>query len=119
MMNFEEKCNFEIKELEAAKIWKSNHNPPIFKLVRKLGFKVPFPHYNSFLNNALSNGIFFGVIWGASMYFISWNQGNLPIVIMLASALFAGAFFGLAMASYFRYSFKKHKLTPWHEMKNA
>ena len=48
MMNFEEKCNFAIKELEAAKIWKSNHNPPIFKLVRKLGFKVPFPHYNSF-----------------------------------------------------------------------
>jgi len=118
-MNYEQRCAFAAKELEAAKIWKSNYNPPIVKLSRKLGFKFPFRHYNSFLNNALSNGIYFGVVWGLFMYFFTWKNTNMPVVIMLSSALFAGAFFGLAMASYYRYSFKKHKLTPWNEIKNA
>lgn len=118
-MTYEEKCNFAIKELETAKIWKSNYNPPIVKLVHKLGFKVPFPHYNSFLNNALSTGIYFGFAWGLFMYFFAWNTQNMTVAAMLSIPLFAGAFFGLAMASYYKYSFKKHKLTPWHEIKNA
>lgn len=118
-MTYEEKCKFAIKELEAAKIWESNCNPPIVKLARKFGFKVPFPHYNSFLNNALSTGIYFGFASGAFMYFSAWNEQNMSLAAMLRSALVAGAFFGLAMASYYRYGFKKHKLTPWHEIKNA
>lgn len=118
-MTYEEKCNFAIKELETAKIWKSNYNPPIVKLVHKLGFKVPFPHYNSFLNNALSTGIYFGFAWGLFMYLFAWNTQNMTVATMLSIPLFAGTFFGLAMASYYQYSFKKHKLTPWHEIKNA
>ncbi len=118
-MTYEEKCEFAIQELEAAKIWKSNYNPPIVKLARKLGFKVPFPHYNSFLSNALSTGIYFGLAWGLFMYFFAWNKQNMSPSVMLATALFAGAFFGLSMACYYRYSFKKHKLTPWHEIENA
>lgn len=117
-MTFEEKCSFAIQELESAKIWKSNYNPPILKLLRKLGFKVPFPHYNSFLNNALSTGIYFGFAWGLFMYFFAWDKENMPVTVMLTTALFAGAFFGLSMALYYRHSFKKHKLTPWHEIKN-
>lgn len=118
-MTYEEKCNFAIRELEAAKIWKSNYHPPILKLIRRLGFKVPFPHYNSFLNNALSTGIYFGFAWGLFMYLFSWNKENISINVMLTTALAAGTFFGLAMASYYRYGFKKHKLTPWHEIGNA
>jgi Mg/Co/Ni transporter MgtE len=102
-MTYEEKCNFAIKELEAAKIWKSNYNPPIVKLV---------------LSNALATGAYFGFVWGIFMYFFAWNTKNMSITAMLSTALFAGVFFGLSMASYYSYSFKKHELTPWHEMKN-
>lgn len=35
-MTYEEKCNFAVQELEAAKIWKSNYNPPITRLLRCL-----------------------------------------------------------------------------------
>ncbi|GHG66515.1 hypothetical protein GCM10010919_14260 [Alishewanella longhuensis] len=118
-MTYEEKCNFAVKELEAAKIWKSNYNPPITRLFRKLGFKVPFPHYNSFLMNALSSGIYFGCAWGLLMYFFAWKTQNMSPSVMLSTAIFAGAFFGIAMASYYRYSFKKYRLTPWHEIKDA
>lgn len=117
-MTYEEKCDFAVKELEAANIWKSNYNPPILRLLRGLGFKVPFPHYNSFLNNALSTGIYFGCAWGLVMYFFVWNTQNMSLIAMLSTATFAGVFFGIAMASYYRYGFKKHKLTPWHEIKS-
>ena len=43
-MTYEEKLNFAIKELIAAKILKSEYNPPNLKLARRLGFKIPPPH---------------------------------------------------------------------------
>jgi hypothetical protein len=118
-MTYEEKCKFAVKELEAAKIWESNYNPPIIKLLRKLGFEVSFPHYNSFLRNALSTGIYFGCAWGVFMYFFVWNAQNISLAVVLSTVVFAGAFFGISMASYYRYGFKKHKLTPWSEIKSA
>jgi len=118
-MTFEEKCNFAVKELESAKIWKSNYNPPITRLLRRLGFKVPFPHYNSFLVNAFSTGIYFGCVWGLCMYFFAWRTQNISPAVMLSTAIFAGAFFGIAMASYYSHCFKKHKLTSWHEIESA
>ncbi|GGW73517.1 DUF6404 family protein [Alishewanella tabrizica] len=118
-MTYEEKYNFAVKELEAAKIWKSNYNPPITRLLRRLGFKAPLPHYNSFLKNALCTGIYFGCAWGGFMYFFAWSTQNISPAVMLSTAVFAGAFFGIVMASYYRHVFKKHKLTPWHEIKRA
>lgn len=118
-MNYEEKCSFAVKELEAAKIWKFNYNPPITRLIRRLGFEVPFPHYNYFLKNALSMGIYFSFGWGLLMYFFVWNTKNISSASMLLTAIFAGAFFGVAMASYYSYGFKKYKLTPWHEIKSS
>lgn len=118
-MTYEEKCNFAVKELEAAKIRKWNYNPPITRLLGKLGFKIPFPHYNSFLINALFSGIYFGCAWGLIMYFVTWQTQNMSLAVMLSTAIFAGAFFGIAMASYYRYCFKKYKLTPWHDIKSS
>src|SRR6478735_2812770 len=89
-MTYEEKCNFAVKELEAAKIWKSNYNPPIISLLRRLGFKVPFPHYNSFLSNALSTGIYFGCAWGLFMYFFMWKTQNISPALMSLTAISAG-----------------------------
>jgi hypothetical protein len=83
-MNFEEKCYFAIQELENAKIWKSNYNPPFVKLLHKLGCKVPFPHYNSFINNALVTGLFFGLFWGGIMFFLC---GELKISRLMKSYL--------------------------------
>ncbi|MES2825620.1 MAG: DUF6404 family protein [Pseudomonadota bacterium] len=118
-MTFEEKCSFAIKELENAKIRKSNYNPPFLKLIHKLGFNVPFPHYNSFANNALGSGVFFGLSWGLFMYIFVWSAQNMPVPAIVLATVGAGAFFGITMASYYKYGFKKYKLTPWHEIKNT
>lgn len=116
-MTFEEKRRLAIRELEKARIWEPNYNPPIIKLMHRLGFKVPFPHYNSFLHNALFTGTLFSVLWGASMYFFAWKEQQIPLRVIVIALFSTGLFFGACMASYYRYGFKKYKLTPWHEMK--
>jgi hypothetical protein len=118
-MTFQEKCNFAIKELENAKIWKSNYNPPLIKILHTLGFEVPFPHYNTFLSNALITGSFFGIGWGLIMYFMFWSKQNMPFIAIVAGCIFAGVFFGSSMAMYYKHGFKKYKLTPWQEIKSA
>lgn len=118
-MNFEEKCQFAVKELDNAKIWKSNYNPPLIKLLHKLGFKIPYPHYNSFIRNAVFTGLFFGVTWGILMYLFLWKSESMFLKSMATTASFAGILFGLCMASYYRYGFKKYRLTPWSEMKKV
>lgn len=112
-MNFEEKCNYAIKELEKAGILESNYNPPFTRLLHKLGFEVPFPHYNSFIKNMLFTGIFFGVFWGLIMHLFFWSVST---YISIVSASIAGVLFGIAMASYYMYGFKKYNLTPWDEI---
>jgi Family of unknown function (DUF6404) len=118
-MTYEEKCNIAIREIETAKLWKSNYNPLLVKVFEMLGFKVIPPYYNSFFNNALITGIDFSLCWGIFMYILAWNTQNMQATVILSVVLFTGIIFALAMASYYTYSFKKYKLTPWHEIKNA
>jgi len=101
-MTFEEKYDFAIKELENAKIWKSNYNPPLIRLLHKMGFKVPFPYYDTFTNNALRMGIFFGTFWGLLMFITTWQQQKTPLIIVLLGSLVAGALFGILMAGYYK-----------------
>jgi hypothetical protein len=67
-MTFEEKHNFAIRELQNTKIWKLNYNPPLTRLLHKLGVKVPLPHYNSFIYNFIAISCFMGLVWGSFMY---------------------------------------------------
>lgn len=118
-MNFEEKRHFALQELKNAGIWESNYNPPIVKLIHKLGLQMPFPHYISFIKNTLGMGAIFGIFWGLTMYFFVWGTQNVALMVVVLSSVLGGAVFGIAMASYYRYTFKKYKLTPWDEMKNT
>ena len=52
-MSFQDKLEAAQKELSEANIWKSNHNPPISVLLRKIGFNIRPFHYCSFKSNFL------------------------------------------------------------------
>lgn len=113
-LNFEDKYDFALNELGRSKIWPSNYNPPLVRLIRHLGFKVPPPHYNSFFGNAILMGTMFGILWGVLMYLMLWQSQNMTTASMLTAVGIAGSLFGLSMASYYKYSAKKNALTPWH-----
>ncbi len=58
-MSYHSKLIAAHEELEQAGIWKSNFNPPLFRLLRKLGVKYPPPYYRSFQSNFLTSFVFF------------------------------------------------------------
>jgi uncharacterized membrane protein len=115
-MTFEEKYGRAIQELEAAKIWKSNYNPPLMRLFHKLGLKVRLPHYNSFLSNLVIMGTFFGFFFGLLMYFDTWRTQEIPVGRITIAIAIAGICFGVSMAVYYKYSAYRNKLTSWEKI---
>lgn len=62
--DFDSKLERAHADLDAAGIWPSNYNPPIYRLFRKLGLQIRPPHYQNVLKQALSMGVIFGIIFG-------------------------------------------------------
>ncbi len=52
-MDYETKLQLAHKELSDKGVWKSNYNPPLVKLLRKLGLCFPPPYYQSFFANVM------------------------------------------------------------------
>ena len=115
-MSYQDKLEAAQKELNETKIWKSNYNPPIFVLLRKLGLNIRPLHYNTFVGNFLFASIWFGVVWGLLMWFTTWQPQNMPIQIALISSLSAGLLFGFFMAIYYKRSAKKNNLSNWQQL---
>jgi hypothetical protein len=115
-MSFQNKLEAAQKELNEANIWKSNYNPPIVVLLRKLGFNIRPFHYCSFKSNFITASLWFGIIWGIIMWFTSWKNDHMPIQIAIFTSLLAGVVFGLFMALYYKRSAKKNNLSNWYTL---
>ena len=97
-------------------IWRSSYEPPLLRLLWRLGVNAPPPHFANFGSTALFMGAGFGVLWGGLMWVISWSRTGVPSSTAALSSTFAGALFGLSMASYYAYGRRKHKLPTWREL---
>lgn len=115
-MSFEKRKEAAVQELRKSDIWISNSMPPALLICWKFGIEAKPPHYNSFLNNALSMGICFGAVWGGLMWFIQWRSLDFSVSGAIASALAAGIIFGVAMATYYKSSARKHRLSNWEDL---
>ena len=115
-MSFQDKFEAAQKELNETEIWQSNYNPPVSVLLRKLGFSIRPFHYCSFISNFLASSIWFSGVWGLIMWFTTWQFNDTPIQFALLTSLFAGLFFGLIMALYYKHSAKKNNLSDWHAL---
>lgn len=115
-MSFEEKYQKAIQELQATRIWKSNHTPPIHKLARAFGMEARPPHYSKPLNIFVLNGVYFALVWGVLMWFLFWSHDQMSAAVAIITSIVAGALFGGFMNLYYRISARKHNLTPWDEL---
>lgn len=118
-MSFEKRKEAAIRELNKSGIWKWNSMPPALIISWKLGIKAKPPHYGGFLKNALLMGSSFAAIWGILMWFVQWRALGFSVSGAIASALAAGAFFGVATAAYYRFSARKHRLSNWADLSPA
>jgi hypothetical protein len=115
-MTFEARLAAAHQELASKGVWHANYNPPLFRLLRRLGCPVKPPHYQGWLANVLGFGISIGLFWGLLMWFFSWRgTGIAPAAALYQTALFV-SFFGPTMASWFWFRCKQLKLTPWEQL---
>ena len=71
---------------------------------------------------ALLLGVAFGASWGllmALLQLLGVGLAGLPWRANFASALLAGALFGLIMAMYYAHGRRKHNLPAWHSLGDA
>ncbi len=118
-MNYQQKLDAALAELEATGMMESNYQPPLFKKMRKLGLQPRPPHYEPTLKILLSYGLFFGVFWGLTMWFIQWQTSALPVWGALFTAGLAGLLFGLTLSLYYRHGRRKYKLSTWENLGHA
>jgi hypothetical protein len=87
--------------------------PPLFRLLWALGLRVRPPLFMGFLSLTLLAGVFFGASCGLLMWLMPLRPRKLPVEVGAATSLIAGLLFGLSMATYYRWKFKRLRLPPW------
>ena len=116
IMNIDPRRATALELLAKAGIRRSNYEPPFLRLFWKFGFNVPPPHFASFWSNVVFMGSFFGVLWGVIVWMLVWSLEGETLGVVALAAVLAGTFIGLAMASYYAYGRRKHKLPSWQEL---
>ncbi|MBW8879911.1 MAG: hypothetical protein JF615_00410 [Asticcacaulis sp.] len=123
MTDFQAKKQTALDVLAATGIWRSNYAPPLSQLMWRLGVQVRPPHFNGFLANFLTMGLYFGIAMGAAFYFLQpviadfdGVPSSSPVTLAVLSGAIAGAVFGLAMASYYAYGAAKFRLPAWNAL---
>lgn len=111
-MLFEHRLFAAHKDLASKGVQELNYNPPLFRLLRRLGLRLKPPHYERFLVNVLALGLPIGAIWGVLMWCLGWQDEVSPAFALRQSLLF-GIGLGLLMATWLWFRRKQLKLTPW------
>jgi len=122
-MEFDQKLDLALAELQASRIWKSSYYPPFVRVLHALGMKVRLPHYNRFWTNVILSGSLFGICWGLAMHLtggVALIQAFLPpvapVTLLLILSLPTGLLFGIAMATYYKATGSWNGLRSWEEL---
>jgi hypothetical protein len=116
MKDYARRYDAAMRELGATDIWKANYAPPLMLVQRRMGLKPRPPHYLNARQVIIGYGTCFAVVWGTSMWFISWAELGLPVTGAFIAAGFAGLFFGFAMAYAYRRTRRKWSLSDWDDL---
>ena len=92
--------------------------PPLFRMLWKHGIDIPPPLFMSFWSILVFGDALFAIGFGAfaAVFIIPMclmGVENVPIMQSLVATVCAGLFFGVTMATYFRYQARKFLLPSW------
>jgi hypothetical protein len=102
-----------IDQLKKQGIKANTSAPPFFRLMWSFGIGIRPPLNQSFLKNALLMGLFFGIFWGLFMWFFQWRKWYTGVFSAILFAAAAGLFFGVSMASYYRWKSRRVNVPTW------
>jgi hypothetical protein len=117
-MTFENRLAAAHRELAEKGVQELNYNPPLFRVLRRLGLRLRPPHHERFLVNVLALGLPIGSFWGVLMWYFGWQDEVSPAFALRQSLLF-GIGVGLLMAIFLLVRRKQLKLTLWDALPHS
>jgi membrane associated rhomboid family serine protease len=112
-MEFNTQLHRSLVILSQRGLPRHRYEPPLFRLLWKIGIQVPPPHYMGFAKVAVSFGAWFAVFWGSLMWLLMWSRQGRSLADDALAATVAGACFGLLMAWFYERDRRKFSLPAW------
>ncbi|ROV60584.1 hypothetical protein EGH82_08730 [Vibrio ponticus] len=110
-MDYESKVKLAHSETSQKGVWELNSNPPIFKLMQKVGLQLPPPYYQSITLNVIISFVYFTPVFGV----LNWLSSGQPITMAIKTAVLAGIMFSVTTSVFYYIRHKQLKLTKWHD----
>ena len=90
--------------------------PLLIRFLWRRSIQVPPPLFAPFWLNTLFFSLYFGLIWGLSLWFVVWqSQERSPLWAVTASCL-TGLLYGLMTAFFYRVAKKRKRLPDWNRL---
>lgn len=120
-MTYEQKFAAAWEELQRTGMRERKFMPPVFKWLKRRGWKVRPPLYNTFLMNVLMVAAFCAVVWGGCMgvvFVLAADQARTDsnLWLLIANSAQLGLLMGGLVAGQLSYIGHKYKLTKWKNL---
>lgn len=89
--------------------------PLLYRLLWKLGLRVPPPPMAGFAATAVLTGAFFGPVWGLTMWLMIWRRTQMTGGWIAFAMGVAGVLFGLSMGLLGRWSARRRGIPLWRD----
>jgi hypothetical protein len=116
MNDFEARRDEAVRVLLQKGLARSSVEPPLLRLLWRLGMQVRPPPFASFASTALGAGTFFAVGWGGGMWAVLWRFSFMSGWVMAAAAGLAGVLFGLSIAGLLAWRRRTLALPTWEQL---
>ncbi|WP_157950430.1 DUF6404 family protein [Pannonibacter carbonis] len=114
--DFAKQCELANQDAIAHGIRPWEANPPIDRLLRKLGLRMRPPLYRSFGANMFVYGSYYGTCLGLFNWFAIWPRDSMPIPVAVMISIAAGLAFGAIVAALVVRKRRKAGLTRWNDL---
>ncbi len=114
-MNFDENVTAANALLAGKGIPHQLYAPTLVKLLRRLGLKVPPPHFAGFFGTFFVTASVFTVLLGLFMWLVLWSRHPETPLHEVCLSAGVGVFVGLCAATYYRVSARKHVIPSWSD----
>jgi hypothetical protein len=114
---------FEIKKekalglLQATGMRQSVYMPLILRLLWRLGFRVPPPHFVRFRVLALVSGLYFAIVYRLVIWFVDCIiRGRTQSIYPWVFTAIAAVIYGVGISMYYDDGRRKHQLPSWSSL---